>query len=411
MIVYLEAENYRCLKRIPQPQSLFHWQSYERLRPFQVLVGPNASGKSTFLDVIRLLGDLLRDGLDAAIERRTPDFRDLLFNRQGDSFALAIELAIPTDHRRKEPKHGRCRYEVRIGAERAINHPELRVLNETFYLKVAAPGNLMRMGKRTPAGWRRVVNKVSDSGNDYFRSETSDWNNLFRLGPRKMALANLPEDEEKFPVATWAKRLLMEGIQTLQLNSLAMRRPCSPIAPLQFAPDGSNLPAVVRDLWEFHHQRFDDWVGHLQTILPDLVNVRVREQPWDKHLYLALDYDDGLSVPAWGISDGSLRLLALTLLAYLPERLAIYLIEEPENGVHPRAIEAVYQSLSSVYAAQVFIATHSPVILSLADARDLLCFRQTDGATDIVPGDRHPALEAWKGSPDLSVLFASGVLG
>jgi len=39
-----------------------------RLRRFHVLVGPNASGKSTFLDVPAFLGDFLRVGLTGAVE-------------------------------------------------------------------------------------------------------------------------------------------------------------------------------------------------------------------------------------------------------------------------------------------------------------------------------------------------------
>src|SRR5512136_2903852 len=101
-------------------------------------------------------------------------------------------------------------------------------------------------------------------------------------------------------------------------------------------------------------------------------------------------------VPSWTASDGTLRLLALTLPAYLPNMRGIYLIEEPENGIHPRAVETLFQSLSSVYNAQVLLATHSPVILSLAKAEQVLCFAKTlEGATDIVPGDQHPALRDW----------------
>ncbi|OAT82356.1 hypothetical protein A6M21_09435 [Desulfotomaculum copahuensis] len=111
-------------------------------------------------------------------------------------------------------------------------------------------------------------------------------------------------------------------------------------------------------------------------------------------------------------SDGTLRLLALTLPAYLPDFKGIYLIEEPENGIHPRAVEAMFQSLSSVYNAQILLATHSPVILSQAGADNILCFARTaNGATDIVPGNKHPALREWRGETNLSVLFAGGVLG
>jgi len=66
MIRLIEALNYRCLKYI----SL-------RLDDFQVLVGPNASGKTTFLDVVSFLGELVSDGLEKAIESRTTNFQDI----------------------------------------------------------------------------------------------------------------------------------------------------------------------------------------------------------------------------------------------------------------------------------------------------------------------------------------------
>ncbi|MBM4388409.1 MAG: ATP-binding protein, partial [Deltaproteobacteria bacterium] len=117
-------------------------------------------------------------------------------------------------------------------------------------------------------------------------------------------------------------------------------------------------------------------------------------------------------VPSWMASDGTLRLLALTLPAYLKNFKGVYLIEEPENGVHPRAMETAYQSLSSVYDAQILLATHSPIILSMVEPSNVLCFAKTgEGATDIVNGEQHPKLKHWKGDPNLSVLFAGGVLG
>jgi predicted ATPase len=125
-----------------------------------------------------------------------------------------------------------------------------------------------------------------------------------------------------------------------------------------------------------------------------------------------LEYRGGLEVPSWMASDGTLRLLALTLPAYLPDFKGVYLIEEPENGIHPRAVETLFQSLSSVYEAQILLATHSPVILSVAQADKVLCFAKTEeGATSIVRGSQHPALRNWKGQTNLGTLFAAGVLG
>ncbi len=424
MIARVEALSYRCLRYV-----------HQRLGPLQVLIGPNASGKSAFLDVIAFLADLIREkeGVVAAVAARAPDLRDLCWMRRDEAFELAIESAIPDALRaRKNGNYSQVRYEVRVGS-----HPEtgeVSLLAETLWLKTEAPDEeagerpaqrtLFPMDvtppdsvvtparKRTPPGWRRVLNKVTESGNDYFRSESSEWNNLFRLGPRRSALANLPEDEEKFPVSIWFRRSLLEGVQRLALNSEALRRPSRPGSPRRFQPDGSNLPWVVNDLHERAPDRLREWIAHVRTALPDLRDIRTVERPEDRHRYIVLDYESGLQAPSWLVSDGTLRMLALTVLAYIPDLEGVYLIEEPENGIHPRAVETVLQSLSSVYGAQVLLATHSPVILSLTEPDQVLCFNRTgQGATDIVLGSEHPRLRQWRGETDLGTLFASGVLG
>ena len=423
MILRIEALGYRCLRYIRQDLDRFH-----------VLVGPNGSGKSTFLDVLAFISDVVYFGPYEAIASRSEaeDLRDLVWMRQGDRFELAVEVDLPED-RRKKLKNGsytRARYEISIGSDGKTEAPAILV--ETFWLageearssetpaqRVLFPEPpsppatiVVPAGGRAPKGWKKIVNKVAESGNDYFSSETSGWNNLFRLGPQKSALANLPEDETKFPVATWFKELLMAGVQKLMLNSEQMRRPSPPRAPKTFQPDGSTLPLVVERLATRERQRFEEWLRHVKTALPDLKTIRTVERKEDRHRYLVLDYENGLKVPSWVVSDGTLRLLALTLLAYLPDPTGVFLIEEPENGIHPRAVETVFQSLSSVYGAQVLLATHSPVILSIAEPKQVLIFAKTrEGAVDIVRGSEHPKLREWKGETDLGTLLASGVLG
>lgn len=417
MISRVEALGYRCLRYVRQDLGQFH-----------VLVGPNASGKSTFLDVLGFMSDLVFLGPSDAVSRRAPDVRDLAWMRSGDRFELAVDVTVPEERRKrlKQGNYAGARYEVSVGLSR--DSQALAILGETFWLTThegnstvpmqrdlfpappAPPPTIIR--QRAPRGWKKVVNKVEESGNDYFSSETSGWHNLFRLGPQKSALANLPEDETKFPVATWFKELLMAGVQTLALNSERMRRPSAPGAPKFFLPDGSNLPWVVEVLARKHRQRFGDWIAHVRTALPDLKAIRTVERKEDRHRYLVLEYDNGLKVPSWLVSDGTLRLLALTLLAYVQPLGAVFLVEEPENGIHPRAVETVFQSLSSVYGAQVLLATHSPVVLSIAKPDQVLCFAKSpDGATDVVEGSEHPRLKQWRGETDLGTLFASGVLG
>lgn len=419
MIATIEALNYRCLRYVRQD-----------VGAFQVLVGPNASGKSAFLDTVAFLGDLLKGDVERAVRERSSDPRALFWMGQGNAFEIAVEFVIPED-RRREPfqnNYPRARYEVSVGFNAA---GELAILSENLRLtpdpdKTSAGAQLSLFfpdpipppqyivfpaGKSAPPEWKKVVTRRA-AGNVYFMSETSRWNNPFRLGEQKSALAILPEDEKLFPVATWVKRTLMEGIQRLALNSEAMRRPAPPGSPLDFRPDGSNLPRVIEEFSRRSPERFARWVAHVRTGLRELKSIETIERPEDRHRYIRLINQTGFQAPSWVVSDGTLRLLALTLLAYLEGPPRTYLIEEPENGIHPLAIETVFQALESAYDAQVLCASHSPVLLSLAQPEQLLCFAKTEeGATDIRRGSEHPMLGDWKHSADLGTLFASGVLG
>ena len=419
MISLIEALGYRSLRYIRQP-----------VGPFHVLIGPNASGKTTFLDVVSFLGRLVSDGVEDAVGERTENFVDLVWNRKGQHFEVAIELNLPDSVREKLILETICtvRYEVSIGVLPDSETDELGILSERVFLTpsretpeppralfpapVEPPETIMH---KTARGGKLVISK-SYGGNDNFtpenKSKTSKaWSHSFKLGPRKSALGNLPPDETQFPACTWLKNLLTEGVQPFILNSLLMRKPSPPNQRRRFRTDGSNLPWVVNDL-QRNENRFRDWIGHLQTVLPDLVMVHSVLRPEDRHRYLMVEYEGGLKVPSWMVSDGTLRLFALTLPAYLPDFKGIYLIEEPENGIHPRAVETVFQSLSSVYDAQLLLASHSPVILGCALTESVLCFAKNEqGATDVVSGPNHPRLQEWKGETNLGVLFAAGVLG
>jgi len=420
MFRLIQATNYRCLRHVDQP-----------LLPFQVLVGPNASGKTTFLDVPSFLGHIIQYGLEDAIEHRTTDFRDLLWQRTADSspMELAVEATIPEDRLRlldsNDTSYDTVRYEIRLGYEGDSDVPQ--ILSEKVLLKSwqppqrpmptlfpcpSAPPSTI-MSSRSRPGQKTVVSK-KHMGNDNFSPEVKskgDWVPAFNFGPFKSALANLPEDESRFPISVWLKRFLSESVQAVVLDIWFMREASPPGQGKRFRTNGSNLPWVISEL-EKNKPLFAQWIQHLRTALPDIENIRTIEREDDRHRYLVVRYSNGLEVPSWTLSDGTLRLLALTLLAYLPDLQGVFLIEEPENGIHPQAVETLFQSMTSVYTSQILLASHSPVILSAAEPEQVLCFKKAnDGAVDIVEGNRHPALRAWQRETSLGTLFAAGVLG
>ena len=420
MIRRIQALNYRCLRHVDVTLDRFH-----------VMVGPNASGKSTLFDAVAFLGDLVADGLDAALERRTRNFQDLVWDRPERAlrFELAVEFQLPQEVKDRLPAAKDFqvfRYEVAIGEgehggsiayERGILMPERRIAarRRSRFPEPLADADTMLMG--TPRGIRTVLNKRGN-GADTFNVEVAE-----RLGPgraasmsfgdRRSTLRNLPESSENFPASTYVKRNLQTRIKPLFLDGSRMRQASPPNRHgAGLAPDGSNLPWVIERLRDDHRADYEEWLRHVRTILTDLEDIRVVFRPDDRHAYLMLSYQTGIQVPSWMTADGTLRFLALTVLPYLPTTDEIYLVEGPENGVHPLALEPVYDSLASAYSSQVLVATHSPVFLKLANPEEALCFgKDEDGATDIIKGDEHPRLKNRHAGADMSLLFATGVIG
>jgi AAA15 family ATPase/GTPase len=127
MITSIETKNCRCLRYIKQP-----------LGPFHVLVGANASGKTTFLDVIAFLGRLVSDGLEKAVVERTKNFSDLLWDKTDHQFELVIEANILKPQRESlcedtKKEFAIIRYEVAIGTDPTTM--EISILTEKVLLK------------------------------------------------------------------------------------------------------------------------------------------------------------------------------------------------------------------------------------------------------------------------------------
>ncbi len=423
MISKIEALNYRCLKSISQP-----------LGPFQILVGPNASGKTTFLDVVAFLSTLISDGLEAAIGQRTQNYQDLLWGREGESFQFGVELTVPSLIPRVngDEKLVDIRYEVSVGVRspggeaQILEEQVLLIRKQRYSLPARCDAGRVKRSEssirprfvsilsnnRLRNGTRRVIRRGPTASYCLLTSESgqSNWVRT-RIGPQRSALRYLLEDESRFPVTSWFRDFLHEDIHRLTLNSLILRNASPPGKGQRLLPDGSNLPWIVQRLRKEDRQSFKSWIDHLRTALPDLDDIRTVVRLDDRHRYLVLHYQGGLRVPSWGVSDGTLRLLALTIIAYMPSTSGVYLIEEPENGIHPAAVDTLCQSLSSVYGAQVLLATHSPIILNQVVPEKVLCFSKSDeGAARIVQGSKHPYLGDWKGEVSLGTLFASGVL-
>lgn len=409
MIERLWVKNFRMLK-----------SNRVDLRRFAVLVGRNASGKTTLMSALRFVSHVLSDGVERSIEAALDGggggFGDLCF-RPDLPIELALELRVDGSL---------YRYELEIGTQRGA--PEIQ---REHLLRCEAPGSETeeaRLGQRSlfgdedlgpiigaaVKGWRKIVSKTSE-GKDYFQDEKTSWNTTFRFGPTKSALGNIPEDPDRFRGAISVRDSLREGVMMVELDSHMLRLPSRPRSSPLLLRDGSNLAAAARTLEARDSVAYEQWVRHVGDAVEGLEAVETWERPEDRHVVLRGRFRGQHSepVPSWLLSDGTLRLMALSLLAYAEPDGArgIVLVEEPENGLHPLAIQSVHQALASMQTTQVLVATHSPVFLASTDMAQALVFRrQPDGAARVERGDEVAALKRWHGTVRLADVFATGIL-
>lgn len=362
----IQATNYRCLRSVDVELDQFH-----------VLVGANGSGKSALFDAVLFVRDLLSVGLDSAVVKRTGNFRDLVWGRpkSNPGFDLAFELDVPEEVRDDVPKS---------------------------YDRIAVSLSVKEVNDRLRAALIASL-KPSRGG---ARSVSRRWQTQMKFN-----YASLFEPDTVFesPLVSHCVERTFRLINNVVLDGRRLRR-ASSTSELPALTSGSALPVLVRRLQE-HPKRLSAWIAHIRTAIGDIRDVRVRRRQDDRRSYLVLVYRGGLKVPSWSLSEGTLRLLALTIIAYLPESGRSYFVEEPENGIHPLAVEAVYRSLSSTYHAQVLVATHSPALLACTEPKELLCFAKRSGETGITRGDEHPHLAHWQSAADVGLLFASDVIG
>ena len=200
----------------------------------------------------------------------------------------------------------------------------------------------------------------------------------------------------------------------------------SPESPVRFSgvsdvqpslePNGHNLVAVLVHLWSKH--RDDVWPDLEQTlraVIPGFLSIRMepvvgpgrwgalwRENGVDKDLTLA------------DLSDGTLLLLAWAALLLAPSKWRLLILDEPERGLHPRAIGVLAGLIRQAgTTSQVVVLTHSPDLVSRFPLTDIRVVRRENGVATIVRPDASEALrqiEEELGATGLANAFRSGEL-
>lgn len=323
----LAVQNYRSLRNV----------SIE-LGDLTAFIGANASGKSTILDALRLLAE--------AVQMR--DFRTPISNRGGlldlswkgqKPGTISLSVAVQDGGRA-------FIWNVRMNSQGDSDpHVHERV---QMILTNQPPLDIL----------------IANNGSGWWWSGSEE--KLVRLeqSPTACALAAAAVDMS-FPAREVAGLIGRCGF--FDPSPFLLRLDWSITGPGNFDTHGRNLGKSLHDLSKSSPDIFEKIVSATRSVVGLPAEIEVRQ--FEDRFYFAQS-EPGLLYPVnqWGISSGTLRILALMIALYGQPNGSLIGIEEPENYVHPAALSAfVEHLLDARKRVQIMLTTHSPLLLDFLD--------------------------------------------
>lgn len=396
------------LKRI----KIVNYKSFKTLEvsltPICIIFGPNASGKSNFLDAIYLLSRFITaKNLKEAFEgHRGLPLESFCYADEGYEKLLEeqqIKMSFEVDVELSElvrQNVNKLIMEKRRGIE--TDGVEKRVVTERYLRYQLTIEGLPKSGYLRVIDERLAALKANGQEKKRFpfleRGQRKDGQAAIRLrleGQAHPMYHDIGLDhtvistalyEPHYPHVT-AFKMEMENWQVFYLEPKTLMREEVPLADVRrIGPRGENLAAFLNTLKQQDQNAFDNFGLTLQAILPSATRVDV-DLLKEGRLGLRL-WENGVSYSARLLSEGTLRILGL-LAALHPKNSAMLIgYEEPENGVHPVRLEVIAKLLKNAateYHKQVIVTTHSPVFPRYFEDNSLFVCAKEGPYTMITP--------------------------
>jgi predicted ATPase len=327
------------------------------LHPLNVLIGPNASGKSNLIEAIDLLhatpGDL------TAPVREGGGIDEWLWKGSRPTPIAQLE-ALVTYSEVGQP----LRYQIQITAvgqrlalvDEAAENAYSDALHEDVYFYYRYQNGNPALNVRT--------NTEAQAGTGVGR--TRRFLRREDLRPDQSVLSQR-KDPDQYPEITYlgSQFAAIKFYREWDLGRYtAPRLPQKPDLPDDFLlEDASNLGLVLNSLQHRQPSR-DLLVEKLRVAYEAVEYITTRIQGGTVQVFV---HEHGLRspIPATRLSDGTLRYLCLLAVLIHPEPPPLICLEEPELGLHPDLIPIIAELLLDAAArSQLIVTTHSPALVS-----------------------------------------------
>ncbi|MEO0115782.1 MAG: AAA family ATPase [candidate division WOR-3 bacterium] len=360
------------------------------MKSFMVFIGPNNAGKSNILDCLSFLSEFGRRGDEIGGVIRRGGFEQIVHNGI-ISNPITFELEGSLKIKGEEIVY---KYYIELIGERFggfRNNKELFVVEGVEKPLLEFPGeqNLAIVRDKTGKQTGKIGRGYSYLYIPYF------------------------DDINQYPIlGTFANE--MQNWTFLNLLPPLMREPLPVRKELQLQTWGENLSVVLHDLQVENPPKFKEIEQILKLAVPELEELTTGLTSHDpgKTFIRITEKNLKMSIPAWNMSDGSLRLLGVLAALYLPSPLPLIGIEEPENYVHPRLLELIVDLLKNASEkSQILVTTHSPYFVDLLQPEDLYIVEKQEGQTKIKKAEDKKGIKETLKVLGLGEMWYSGSLG
>lgn len=349
------------------------------LEPFTVLVGPNASGKTTLLEGLYLLCTTMAESLMSADESKRK-----LWAPQVQSFGINAPVEVEVCGEWKGVK----------GAARATSTGQV-------------PGR--------DTGEPALVFKIE-----------GEWSGKHFPPPRFPPDVVGPANQQfvyEPPLESFQAALTSTALLRFESRKLAEASYSEEPVP-QVQPDGGGLASVLAYLKLSQDEVFDSIELALKQVVPAVRRIRIEravveqtqvrtisldeqrhQVPEKRTLWghqVVLDMRGAKGVLASAAGEGTLMALGLLTVLMGPSRPRLVLLDDIEMALHPAAQARLIEVLRAIQGRepdlQVVATSHSPFILNYLDPREVrLAFLAENGFARCEKLTAHPEFERWKG--------------
>jgi len=338
-VVTLSATNFRAFRELT-------------LRPGRLtaLVGPNAAGKSSVIDLFRFLSDGLTLSLYTAFERRG-GLRAVRHTAPGGrprNVSVSIELTFG------EGFHGSYSFRVdaKAGKTWTVGEEKCRTWHD------AGPIDELRVIRGRVVGGPHPI---------AFRPAVPD------LDGTTLALPVYGGSPGLAPMLDALRDLRAYSIVPDRLRDLQ-----DPDEGDRLLFDGRNAASVLRHLMSDDRDELIEMLAH---VVPGIIGVRAVQRGNKLILEFTQHTERGNNrFEALQMSDGTLRLLGLLLALYQRDTPRFMAIEEPEATIHVAALQALMEVFNARSdQTQILLTTHSSEILDAVELDDVHLVAAEDG--------------------------------